>query len=151
MEARRDLPTAGTSPLDLERRRRLADTGASRPAGRGRRRPTRAARRPCQNPYFLRWLNFGRFDHSFADGTDCSAKSAEEQVAGSQNDESVARTRNRAQNSLAFRSARPLGVPAFVMDRRISARLKAAACNNTRLATLSRPRTGNLRSAPVSY
>src|ERR1700681_648521 len=47
----------------------------------------------------------------------------------------AARTRNKAKTIFLFKSARPLGVPAFVMDRRISARLNAAACNNTRLAT----------------
>src|SRR5882762_4548673 len=59
----------------------------------------------------------------------------------------AARTRNRAKTIFVFKSARPLGVPAFVIDRRISARLNATACNNTRLATLPRPRTCSLRIA----
>src|SRR5260370_29772011 len=57
----------------------------------------------------------------------------------------AARTRNKAKTIFLFKSARPLGVPAFGMDRRISARLNAAACNNTRLATSPRPRTCSLR------
>ena len=72
-------------------------------------------------------------------------------LAGARRDARSPRTRHRAKNRFLRKSARPLGVPAFVMDRRISARLNAAACNKTRLATLSRPRTCNLRIAPVSY
>jgi hypothetical protein len=33
------------------------------------------------------------------------------------------------------------GVPAFMRERRIKAKLQAAACRKTRLATLERPRT----------
>ena len=50
---------------------------------------------------------------------------------------------------LGVRSANPLGVPARVIERKISARLNAAACNKTRLATFSRPLTCNRRIAPA--
>jgi len=76
-------------------------------------------------------------------------------ICGSTRSHSVAcraaKRSKRVRKSANARSAKPRGVPAFVIDRKIRGRLKAAACSSTRLATFFNPRTCTRRSPPVSY
>ena len=96
---------------------------------------------PCQNLDFPERRNVGGFDRALSEREDLIGEFSWAPEIGVGSAQRAARIRNKAETIFLFKSARPLGVPAFVIDRRISARLNAAACNKTRLATLLRPRT----------